>query len=171
MMKPEVQHILVRRPDGFVSVAQFVTKGAGGTQEAPVIVELEATDEAIEAFLVKSGVSWTAWRRIDPTDLPSDDAFRNAWRDSGNVVDVDMTIARDIARDHLRKVRAPVFLDLDVQAARALERADAGRLAEVAADKQRLRDLTGRTEIAGAETAEDLKAAVEQIAAEILNPR
>lgn len=169
-MKPEVEHILAQRVDGFVSFAQFVTKGDGGTEETPVIMETEATDAAIEEFLAKAGVSWVTWRRIDPTDLPGDGTFRNAWRDSGEAVVIDMPVARDIARGHLRRVRAPVLLDLDVQAARAIEQANTGALAEIAADKQRLRDITDRSEIAVAATPEDLKAIVEQIAAEMLKP-
>ena len=169
-MKPEVEHILARWADGFVSLAQFVTKGDGGTEETPVIMETEATDAALEEFLAKAGVSWVAWRRIDPGDLPGDGTFRNAWRDSGDAVVIDMPVARDIARDYLRRARAPGLVDLDVQVARAFEQGNADLLAEVVADKQRLRDITDRPEIAVAATPQDLKAAVEQIAAGMLRP-
>lgn len=169
-MTPEVERILARRPDGFVVFAEFVTRGEGGSEEEPVIVETEATDAAIEEFLSKAGVPFVAWRRIELADLPADGFFRNAWRDSGDEVTIDMVVALEIARDYLRRVRAPLFLQLDVQAARAVEQANTGLLTLVAADKQRLRDITDRPEILSAETPEALRNATEEISAEILNP-
>jgi hypothetical protein len=61
-MTPEVQLIAVNMPDGTTPVLHFVTKGMLGPSE---IFEREATDEAINAELEKSGLGTNlGWRRI-----------------------------------------------------------------------------------------------------------
>ncbi len=69
-----------------------------------------------------------------------------------------MNHAKEITRDRLRKERAPLLADLDVQAIRAVEAEDKAKLAEVAAEKQRLRDITALPSIDAATTPEELKA-------------
>ena len=53
--------------------------------------------------------------------VPSDRTFRGAWQFNGDVVEVDMTKAREIHKDNLRAERAPRLEALDVDYMKALE--------------------------------------------------
>jgi hypothetical protein len=88
--------------------------------------------------------------------VPSDRTFRGAWQFNGSAVEVDMTSARNIHKDNLRTERAPRLADLDVQYMKALE-AGSGA-ADIAAQKQTLRDITNDARIAAATTPDELKA-------------
>lgn len=88
--------------------------------------------------------------------VPSDRTFRGAWQFNGSAVEVDMTSARNIHKDNLRQERAPRLADLDVQYMKALE-AGSGA-AEIATQKQTLRDITEDARIAAATTPDELKA-------------
>jgi hypothetical protein len=89
---------------------------------------------------------------------PSDRTFRGAWQFSGNVIEVDMTAAREIHRDNLRTERAPRLADLDTAWFRAAETADTAAQADIATQKQALRDVTEDARIEAASTPEELKA-------------
>lgn len=99
----------------------------------------------------------TGHRVCSKAEVPTDRAFRAAWRDGGKSIDIDMDHAREITRDRLRKERTPLLADLDIQALRAMEVGDKGKLAEVAAEKQRLRDITTHADLELAQTPEALK--------------
>jgi hypothetical protein len=57
------------------------------------------------------------------------------------VITINFDKAVNITKDRLRAERAPLLQKLDVDYQRADEAADAVKKAEVAAEKQRLRDL------------------------------
>jgi len=88
--------------------------------------------------------------------VPNDRTFRNAWQFKGDAVEIDMPKARDIHRDVLRAERASKLDKLDVDWFRAVE--TGGDTAAIAAEKQRLRDVTADSRIAAAKTPEELKA-------------
>ena len=88
--------------------------------------------------------------------VPTDRTFRGAWTFNGNVVEIDMTAAREIHKDNLRAERAPRLAELDVAYMKALE-AGTGA-ADIAAQKQALRDITNDARIAAAADADALKA-------------
>ena len=88
--------------------------------------------------------------------VPSDRTFRGAWQFNGNAVEVDMAAALGIHKDNLRQERAPRLADLDVAYMKALE-AGSGA-ADIAAQKQTLRDITNDARIAAASTPDELKA-------------
>ena len=88
--------------------------------------------------------------------VPTDRTFRGAWQFNGNVVEIDMNAARNIHKDNLRAERAPRLAALDVSYMKALE-AGSGA-AEIAAQKQALRDVTSDARIGAAEDADALKA-------------
>jgi len=90
--------------------------------------------------------------------VPQDRTFRGAWQFSGDVVEVDMVIARDIHRDNLRLERAPQFEKLDAAWFRAAETNDTEAQASIAAQKQALRDVTSDPRIDAASRPDDLKA-------------
>ena len=88
--------------------------------------------------------------------VPTDRTFRGAWTFNGDAVEVDMAAARDIHKDNLRSERKPRLADLDVAYMKALE-AGSGA-AEIATQKQTLRDITDDARIAAAATPDALKA-------------
>jgi hypothetical protein len=90
--------------------------------------------------------------------LPADRVFRGAWQYNGNAVEIDMVVARDIHRDRLREDRKPRLEALDTAWFRAAETGDADAQAQVAADKQALRDVTSDPRIEAAATPDELKA-------------
>jgi len=96
-------------------------------------------------------------RKIDPEDLP-DRLFREAWAFSGQAIVVNMDRAREIHRDRLRAIRAPLFEPLDVEVTRALVSGDSGAAAAAEAKRQALRDVTDDVRLLAAPTPEALAA-------------
>ena len=95
-------------------------------------------------------------REAASLSVPSDRTFRGAWQFNGNAVEIDMDAAKAIHKDNLRAERAPRLADLDVAYMKALE-AGSGA-ADIAAQKQALRDVTGDARINAATTPDALKA-------------
>lgn len=73
---------------------------------------------------------------------------------------VNMKKARDIQRDRIRVMRAPLLAELDIAYQRADEQDDAEAKADIAARKQSLRDATKDPAIEAARTPEELKAVI-----------
>lgn len=135
-------------PDGSVGRMQFVGD--------------EASDERLETEIAKSvfpdGMQPVSWRRVSLNDFPVEHVeFRDAWTDDGGSIFVEMEKAKEITRDRLRVERAPLLASLDVEAMKAIEAKDDAKLAEIAAEKQRLRDITKLASIERASKPEDLK--------------
>ena len=97
---------------------------------------------------------------VDAAAVPADRLFRGAWTVVPNGIEHDMAKARDIAREHLRRHRAPLLEDLDVDFMRATERGDQEETARIAARKQQLRDVTAAPAIDAATTPAELCAAL-----------
>ncbi len=98
-------------------------------------------------------------RPVKVSDIPTDRTFRGAWVLSGEAIVHDMEKARDIKRDMLRRERGPELEALDMAALRILsESMDRSALAEIAEQKQKLRDAPASAKLDLAETPEDLKA-------------
>jgi hypothetical protein len=76
------------------------------------------------------------------------------------MIKVNMTKAVEIKKDMIRAERAPILDGLDVAFMRAVEAGDSKKQAEIAAQKQALRDATKDPAIAAAKTPEELKAVV-----------
>jgi hypothetical protein len=75
------------------------------------------------------------------------------------MITINLDKAREIHKDFMREARAPQLAALDVQFMRAVEQADTTTQAEIAAEKQALRDVTADPDIAAATDVEELKAA------------
>lgn len=91
------------------------------------------------------------------TTLPSERIFRDAWETPENgAVAINMAKAKDVWRDHIRDARADEFAKLDTQFMRALE--TGASTAQIATDKQSLRDAPQHADIDAATTVDDLKA-------------
>jgi hypothetical protein len=72
------------------------------------------------------------------------------------MISIDMAKAAEIQRDRIRAARAPLLADLDVQFMRAVERGDQAEQARIAAEKQRLRDLTKDKRLTHATSTDEL---------------
>ena len=95
---------------------------------------------------------------VDGSMAPQDRTFRNAWQLEGNAITVNMAQAREIHRDTLRQERAPKLAALDTEWFRAAEVDDANKKADIAEQKQALRDVTADPRIDEATTPDELKA-------------
>ena len=135
-------------PDGTVGRMQYVGE--------------DQSDERLAAEIAKSvfpAGQPVSWRQCELSDFPAEHAdLRDAWTDDGWTIFVELGKAKELTRDRLRRERAPILASLDTEAVKALEAKDDARLAEVTAEKQRLRDITALPEIEAAKTPEDLKA-------------
>lgn len=78
--------------------------------------------------------------------------FRDAWHLKGQALTCDMSKAREIHRDRLRRERAPLLQELDAQWFMADDKT------AVDARKQKLRDVTKDPRIDAAQTPEALHA-------------
>jgi hypothetical protein len=88
--------------------------------------------------------------------VPKDRAFRDAWVVDKDVIEVDMTKAREIQKNVIRSEREPVFKELDAKFMKALETGDTTAVAAIAAKKEALRDAPSSTKIKNAKTPEEL---------------
>lgn len=79
------------------------------------------------------------------------------------MISVNMVKAREIHKNKLREMRAPLLSKLDIEYTKALEAGDTARMQEIAAEKQALRDVTKAPEIEAASTPEELKVAIPEI--------
>jgi hypothetical protein len=118
----------------------------------------ETDDEFIERIRNKDvPKDATSVHVIDAFKVPSDRTFRNAWKSD---LTVDMLKAREIHRNHLRQMRAPLLQTLDVEYQIADEQEDITKKRRIALKKQALRDVTIDPAIEEAKTPEELKAVV-----------
>ena len=91
--------------------------------------------------------------------VPSDRHFRGAWSLSGSVISEDMDAAKEIFKDKIREVRAPLLDAEDVVYMKALEADDADAKAASVTKKAALRDAPAASAITNADTIAKLKAA------------
>ena len=82
-------------------------------------------------------------------------------------ITINLTKAKDIAKNNLRTERAPVLATLDVQFMRAVESGNTSLQTAIAEQKQELRDITTDTSITGATTVDGLKTAMNNLIDEI----
>ena len=91
--------------------------------------------------------------------VPSDRHFRNAWTLNGKVISEDMTKAKEIFKDKICEVRAPLLDAEDVVYMKALEADDADAKTASVNKKKALRDAPAAQAITDADTIAKLKAA------------
>ncbi len=90
--------------------------------------------------------------------IPTNRYYRDAWsfNNTKTAVIVDISKARTIHRDFLRVERNKRLAPLDVAYMRALERTDTTAAQEIAAQKQKLRDIPAHPAIEAAQTPDEL---------------
>jgi hypothetical protein len=91
--------------------------------------------------------------------IPSDRSFRAAWTDEapGEQLDVDMPKAQVIHMDAIRTDRNKKLQALDLDYTKASEAGNTTLMADVATQKQVLRDLPTTFDLSGATNANELK--------------
>ena len=120
------------------------------------------TDDELVARLatlrVPDGVSYTIFDDIDAgvTDFLADRTFRNGWTISSDAVVVDMSKARGIHMDKIRRMRNKELAALDITFMRAVEDDDTDAQATIKAKKQELRDIPQTFDLT-TDTADELK--------------
>lgn len=91
--------------------------------------------------------------------VPSDRHFRGAWSLNGSVISEDLTKAKEIFKDKIREVRAPLLAEEDVVYMKALEADDTSAKTASVNKKKALRDAPAAKAITDADTIAKLKAA------------
>lgn len=90
-----------------------------------------------------------------------DRAYRDAWVTDGKTVSVDMAKAREVHKDKLRDLRAPLLAAADVEMLKAYK--DRALQDTIEAKRQQLRDVTTDPMIAAARTPNELRAAIPSV--------
>ena len=91
--------------------------------------------------------------------VPANRDFRGAWSLSGTVITEDLATAKEIFKDKIREVRAPLLEAEDVAYMKALEADDASAKTASVTKKNSLRDAPAASAITNASDIAALKAA------------
>lgn len=118
-------------------------------QENNIIAMLNPSEDFSIEEAVKQVPIGSEYRIIDPSDLPSDqylsnfsDALRIDFNKNGKEgIDFDITIAREITKQRLRKERMPFFIENDVLLRDSQLENDHEKLLISIKERNRLRDL------------------------------
>lgn len=128
-----------------------------------VVIPASDSGLTLEEAIAKSVPAGTPYKVVQDSEIPVDRTYRNAWVPNlvGGKVTHDMSKAREIHKDIMRRVRQPLLEQLDVAVLRAIEQGAAGKQDREAAMAKKivLRDVTADARIEAANTVEELKAA------------
>ena len=129
----------------------FYSRPDGGLSIVSVPVD---TDAAIAAALAKLPATASNVTTVDESVVPLDRTFRNAWRQNGVSVRVDLPIARTLVEKEIETRRRVKIRDV-------LEREALGE--NVAVEKAALRSINARLLVDAAQTPEALKLAIPDV--------
>lgn len=130
--------IVYTRADSVVCVVHAAAKEDIETQLGKMSTE-EYEQHVWEKSVPKDSIN--AVKLADDTLLP-DREFRNAWIHDGKNFGHDLEKARNIQLANIRSLRNPKLQALDGPYMKALEVGDSDAMKTIAAEKQKLRDLT-----------------------------
>lgn len=128
-------------------------------EDATRICMMSPTGEvSIEELIQKHVDSSKPFKVCEHEDISSlDGMFADAFQLDQNNITVNMKNATDVWRNLLRRERAPLMQQLDVQYMRALETNNSALASEIATRKQKLRDAPADARIEQASTTDELK--------------
>ena len=129
----------------------FYSRPDGGLSIVSVPVD---TDAAIAAALAKLPATASNVTTVDESVVPLDRTFRNAWRQNGVSVRVDLPIARTLVEKEIETRRRVKIRDV-------LEREALGE--NVAQEKAALRSINARLLVDAAQTPEELKSILPEV--------
>ena len=166
--------IAISREDGGVSIMSFTVIGRGNVLPSGAIWlkdgwwSRDSSKEIVDSEVAKatahpSEPKAISWRFIELSEVPQDRTYRNAWKDDGQRIAHDMTKAREIHRDHIRKARKAALAELDGRWMRATGQGDNKRADLTEAERQKWRDAPEDARIEAAQTTEELKALLLEI--------
>lgn len=127
--------------------------------EAAKAGTVDSFEDAAALIMAKDWSHAKRWRIVDAADVDkvrqadTERRFRDALRFD---LTHDMTSARKLHRDHMRRARASKMQALDVEYQRADEADDVTMKKAIAKRKQELRDVTSHADIDKARTVGDL---------------
>lgn len=154
-----MDRLIYTAPDGRLKVvipdAKFVEKHE------------DAMERLKEKIRAKENDPLSDMEQVPESAISPDRTFRNAWKKKTGGIDIDLSKARDIAKDIIRQERPPVLERLDAEYFKAHEIGDALKLEEVVNNKVKARDATEDTRIRDAKTPDDLKSVMNTIVEEI----
>ena len=127
--------IIYTNPDGTVSI----------------IIPVGNVNDSIKD--VPDGLSYEI---VEDSVIPTDRAFRNAWKQNNKTIETDMAKAREIHKTNIRNARIPKLQELDIEFQKALE--TSASTTDIVSKKQALRDAPADSAIASADTEAKLKA-------------
>jgi len=87
-------------------------------------------------------ISWGECYIVEDSILPPEKYFRPAWIFKDGKIFFDMSKAKEIHKNKMRKIRKPVLEALDIEYIKANEANDEAKKLEIVAKKQKLRDIT-----------------------------
>lgn len=129
-----MRKIVYQRPDGGVSI---VTP-AISSDDPPDFTEVQAEERAMTTAVPVDAMNP---RFINDENIPADRTFRDAWRDTGTMVDVDMSRARMIHMNRIRVARDNELKKLDVEWIARAARDDTTGAAKTETKRQALREI------------------------------
>lgn len=136
-------HIIIKRADGKVSHMYLVDENK--------------EEVALNKWKLRYPGQYISHFEVDPSSLPEDNGFFNSWEASGNSVVINLSKAKDIQLDKLREARLPLLAAQDVLYMKALESGNQQDIADVVAEKERLRTVTENLKNANPNSLEDIK--------------
>jgi len=138
-----MQVIVFQAPDNPTRVAIMTPTG-----------EVEI-DELVTRYIDTS----KPYKIMSTADFPHQDGdYSEAWQLVNDALVVNMDNAKEAHRNKLRVQRTERFAILDIDFMRAVEQADTAKQQEIAAIKQKLRDMPAHPSIAAATTTAELRA-------------
>lgn len=125
--------LIYKQPDGIIAIVVPAPKKDIEKVAGPL------TDEQYKEHVIKRSVpEGVDFREVDDSDIPADRTLRNAWADitPSSKIDIDLDKAREVVRDK----RNEALDKLDKKAAAEMRKPN-GKLTEVDAKAQELRDI------------------------------
>lgn len=125
-----------------------------------VIIPAKNTSLSIEQIAAKDVPSGLSYKIVDASEVPPRDEYRNSWEvDNDFKVKHNMTKARELHKEKLRKLREPKLAALDIEYQKADEDGDNAKKKQISDKKKKLRDVTKHAAIDSAQNIAELKQA------------
>lgn len=150
-----MRKIIHTKPDGGIVIVHPVRNTIGDEALSDAQIEKRAWDRLL-AYA-------SNLRYIAPSAIPVDRTFRDAWRESGGQITVDMNAAKMLARNMLRRERAVRFKALDGQWMRGIGRGDLADAAAAEAKRETLRNWPQDSRINACANENELKMLLSQM--------
>ena len=119
--------------------------------QVAVLYPIEAIENCIKD--VPSGLDYFI---IEEDDIPKNTFFERAWKIVDGKIEMDITRAREVHRENIRRARLGKLMELDIEFQRALE--TSADTTAIVAKKKALRDAPSDSAIEAAKTEAELKA-------------